>query len=213
MAAARDAAVLDRSVGAGPPAAGVYGDADHRWWEYAVGVFCDLATGRPVPILPVRSPAGEPAHLDAWFDCASWCAAHVVPGQRGGVFAGPPLTVAVAMAATAVANQRERCRAADASRPQWRQHGSVRVLVDADATWIGRGSDWRRFAHTTVRRVEISGQASVVTYGEVPVRLAGPAVWCHAVLTAFWGPGPGRWVHAAYLAPVQRVALLRAGAG
>jgi len=213
MAAARDAAVLDRYAGSGRPAAGVYGDAGRRWWEYAVGVFRDLATGGPVPILPVRSPAGEPVQLDAWFDCASWCAAHVVPGRRGGVFVGPPLAVAVAMAAAAVANQRERRRAAEVSRPQWRGHGPVRVLVDAGATWIGRGGDWRRFGHASVGRVEVSGQASVVTYGEVPVRLAGPAVWCHAVLTAFWGPGPGRWVHAPYLAPVQRAALLRAGAG
>lgn len=199
-------------AGAAPwPRSGGVG-LEERWWSYAVDLFVGLAAGRPVPVVPVRSPGGEPVQLDAWFDCASWYAVDVPPRQRSGVFAGSPLVVAVAMAATAAADRRDRERAAAASAPQWRPHGQVQVLLDANATWVGRCGDWRRFLHSTVAGIDVGAMASVIQYGQVPVRLSGPAVWAHAVLTTFWGPGPGRWVEAPHLEPVQRAAVQRARA-
>lgn len=185
-------------------------DVERQWWDRAVGLFYDLAAGHPLPALPVVSPAGEPVHLDAVFDRASWSAAEVRPQERSGFVVGPPLVVAIAMAGVAAANRRAREHAEAMSRPQWRSHGRVRVLVTSAATWLGRGEDWRRYEHSTVAGIDVVGQASVIRFGGVPVRLVGPAVWCHAVLVTYRQQGPGRWVEATHLEPVRQAALGRA---
>jgi hypothetical protein len=185
-------------------------DPERLWWDRAVGLFYDLAAGHSPPALPVVSPAGEPVHLDAVFDCASWSAAEVRPQERSALVVGPPLVVAVAMAGVAVANRRAREHAEAMARPQWRSHGRVRVLVTSAATWLGRGEDWRRYEHSTVGGIEVAGQALVVRFGGVPVRLVGPAVWCHAVLVTYARHGSSGWVEAEHLEPVRQAVLQRA---
>jgi hypothetical protein len=95
-------------------------DVERLWWDRAVGLFYDLAAGHPPLALPVVSPAGEPVHLDAVFDYASWSATKVRPQQRSALVVGPPLVVAIAMAGVAAANRRARERAEAIARPQWR---------------------------------------------------------------------------------------------
>jgi hypothetical protein len=44
----------------------------------------------------------------------------------------------------------------------------------------------------------------------MPVRLVGPAVWCHAVLVTFARHGSSGWVEAGHLEPVRQATLQRA---
>jgi hypothetical protein len=165
-----------------------------------------LAAGQPPPVVAGASLSGEPIWLNAVCDLFSWCVVNVAPQQRPVAAFGPPLFVAAAMTLGESANRRERRRAEALSGPQWRSHGRVQILVSASATWLFQGGRWRSCPHTSVTGYELVDEGCTMHFGGgfAPLRLAGPAVYTHAVLLAYAQYGPGReFLRAPHLLPLQ----------
>jgi hypothetical protein len=180
--------------------------ADLQGREAAVQLYRHLDAGYLPRQLAIASPDGQPVHLDTMLDCASWSAADVPYTQLSTFVVGPPLLATAAMVHTEIANRRMRQQAADAARPQWRPHGVRRFLVTSTATWCASG-DWRCYPHTTVTGYEAAAEVAMVWMRDTaPLRLAGPAVWCHAVLVAYGLYGSDRWRHTPWLEPVRHAA-------
>lgn len=181
--------------------------ANRRGREAAVWLYQRLAAGYPPPCLPVASPDGSPVHLDTVFDYARWSAAEVRYPQYSGFAVGPPLFTAAAIVRTALVNRHARQLAEDLSLPQWRSQGRLRLLVTATDTWCMAGNGWHRYPHATVTGYEVAAEVATVWMRDAaPLRLAGPGVWCHAVLVAYGLFGLTRWQQAPWLEPIRDAA-------
>ena len=170
----------------------------------AVHLYRFLAAGHLPPTLPITSPDGSAVHLDVALQCASWGGQEVEYQQFSVFVVGSSPLVTTSLLSAAVANRSNRQRAAAAARPRWRDHGVLRFLVTSTATWCGRGSDWRHFAHSSIIGYEVNMEACLIALADAPpLRLAGPAVWSHSVLLAYFRYGPDRWLHAPLLQPMR----------
>ena len=179
----------------------------------AVRLYWQIASGQEPTKLPFVAPDGRPVYLHVGFDYASWSAAEVRYPQYSGFAVGPPLLTAAAMAQTAMVNRRARQLAEGLARPQWRSRGRLRFLVTATDTWCMAGNGWHCYPHSMVTGYEAAAEAATVWMRDAaPLRLAGPGVWCHAVLVAYGLLGPGRWQQAPWLEPIRDAAATYAPA-
>jgi hypothetical protein len=145
----------------------------------AVQLYQSLAAGDPPPALPTSAPDGATVHLDVALDCASWYGQQVQYRQFSTFAVGSPPLVATSLLGTAIFNRRSQQRAEATSQPQWHSHGFLRFLVSPTATWCGRGTDWRHFAHSASGRVAraAAGHTCVSDLDAAPVPLAFKTAW------------------------------------
>jgi hypothetical protein len=182
-------------------------------WQAAVDLYVRLATGQePVTVTAPGVLLPGPIHMDAVLTYSRFYGMDVTYGQTSTVAFGSPAFVAGSLLADVVGNSVARSRATNLARAQWREHQQTRVVLTGSTTWCAVNGQWLAFDHDAVVEYLLDGPSAILTFAGVePLRLYGPAVWCHAVLFAYARHDAEHWQQAPYLQPIRQAALLSHG--
>lgn len=179
------------------------------WWTLAVDTYTTLAAGGQLASWQPREPRfAPPVFLDASMQFACFYGLDFIEADPVWCLV-PPNILGAWLCARLAAAQADRNwqRAVDRASPQWRDHAPARVLVTAEATWLRVHGAWQAYPHAAVVDYRLDGETGVFTVaGAAPRAVTGPAIWTHAVLTAYHHNGFGDWRTAPWLGPIRAAA-------
>jgi hypothetical protein len=176
----------------------------HRQGRQAAAELARWLDRDPPPVVTAPGFLGPgPVHLDVAFSFARYRGMDVTYSRSSTFAYGSPTFVAGAMIGNMIGNGAARRRAEALARAQWREIGVARVVLTATTTWCAVDGRWIAFDHEAVMEYTVQGASCVLTFADSePLRLTGPAAWCHAVLFAYARFGPQGWRDAAFLWPL-----------
>lgn len=164
-------------------------------WHDASRLRSDVLGGHPLPEFAagnMRLYPDEVLHGNAPLTHEVWCAMDVTY-QRTGLSVGPPVAMAVGLAASLIGNSIRRSRAEQKAMHQWRWLGWAPTLVTNCRILAHLDSRWYSWSLDSVMELWPSpGSHSFVILldGENPLRVSGPWAPWHCVVLAYLLYGP-----------------------
>lgn len=125
-------------------------------WRYAIDTARAIARGEQPPTVAVWDVVplpGEMFHADVPIGYARYYGTTAQAHQTSGLFVGHPAFVIAGLAGTALVNASARSAAQRQAADQWREHGTVRLVVSDQRLLVQRNGQWIGFHHSGLTAV------------------------------------------------------------
>lgn len=125
-------------------------------WRYAVDTARALVRGGQPPTVSVWDVVplpGEVFHADVPIGYARYYGTTAYAQQTSSIFVGHPAFVIAGLAGTALLNASARSAAHRQAADQWREHGTVRLVVSNQRLLVQRNGQWIGFHHSGLAAV------------------------------------------------------------